>query len=48
MATQEEPDFDKEKYLKRYRVNNHMRGMLLGALIMIVYYEFFSSGPSCY
>lgn len=48
MANETEPEFDKEKYKKRYRWNNHMRGMLLGALIMIVYYEFFSSGPSCY
>ncbi len=32
-------EFDKEKYLKRYNFGSHTRGIVLGILVTIFYYE---------
>lgn len=33
-------EVDKEKYERRYKWNNHMRGIVMGILLTVIYYEF--------
>jgi len=31
---------NKEKYESRYKLNSHMRGILLGVILTVIFYEF--------